>query len=132
MKKLWISLLLAASTSAVFAQKGAVFQFKDKNDTYDFGKVKEGEKVTHTYEFTNTGDQPLQILRVEASCGCTQPDWTKTPVLPGKTGKVSVVFNSEDKVGRTIKEITIQSNAVLPDKNKERYTLFLKGEVIKK
>lgn len=132
MKRLLASLIfIAATTTVTYAQKGALFQFNDKNDTYDFGKVKEGEKVEHVYEFKNIGDQPLQILRVDASCGCTQPDWTKTPVLPGKTGKVSVVFNSADKVGRTIKEITIQSNAVLPDKAKERYTLYLKGEVTK-
>ena len=87
--------------------------------------------MEHVYEFKNIGDQPLQILRVDASCGGTQPDWTKTPILPGRSGKVSVVFNSADPVRRTLKAIPLPSPAVLPDKAKERYTLYLKGEVAK-
>lgn len=133
MKKLMAGLLLvAASAAGAYAQKGAKFEFKDKNDTYDFGTVKEGAKVVHVYEFKNAGDQPLQILRAEASCGCTTPEWTKTPVLPGKTGTIKVTFNTEGKAGPSIKEITIQSNAVQADKSKERYVLTLKGTVTPK
>lgn len=133
MKKVFASLLLiAASAVAVHAQKGAKFEFKDKNDTYDFGTVKEGEKVVHVYEFKNVGDQPLQILRAEAGCGCTTPEWPKTPVMPGKTGTVKVTFNTAGKPGPAIKEVTLKSNAVLADKSKERYTITLKGNVTAK
>jgi len=131
MKKIITSVaLMALSTTFAFAQKGPVFQFKEK-DIYEFGKVKEGAKVEHVFEFTNVGDQPLQIIKVEATCGCTVPDWQpKTPVLPGKTGTIKVIFNTQGNPGLAYKEVTIKSNAVTPDK-KPRYTLVLKGEVTK-
>ena len=130
MKKIMASLfLVAAATLSVHAQKGAKFQFKDKNDTYDFGKVKDGEKVVHVFEFKNVGDQPLQILKAEASCGCTTPEFSPKPVLPGKSGTIKVTFNSAGRVGPAIKDINIQSNAVQDDKSKERYVLTLKGQV---
>ncbi|HET8574278.1 MAG TPA: DUF1573 domain-containing protein [Edaphocola sp.] len=133
MKKLLATLMVTGivSGAALAQQKGAVFQFQDAEATYDFGTVKEGAKVEHDYVFKNVGDQPLQILRVDASCGCTTPEWPKRPIMPGKTEKIKVTFNSAGNVGKTIKEISIQSNAVLPDKNKRRYTLTLKGEVVK-
>jgi hypothetical protein len=133
MRKIMMGIMLvAASAVGAYAQKGAKFEFKDKNDTYDFGTVKDGEKVVHVYEFKNVGDQPLQILKAEASCGCTTPEWTKTPILPGKTGNIKVTFNSEGRVGPAIKDISIQSNAVQTDKAKERYVLTLKGTVTAK
>jgi len=132
MKKLFAGLLFAAvATTAAYAQNGAVFQFKDKDGIYDFGKVKEGATVTHEYEFKNTGNAPLQILRVDASCGCTTPEWPKRPILPGKEASIKVTFTTQGNAGPTYKEISIQSNAVLADKTKARYTLVLKGEVTK-
>ncbi|WP_118950188.1 DUF1573 domain-containing protein [Taibaiella helva] len=125
-------MLVAASTVAVYAQKGAKFEFKDKNDTYDFGTVKEGEKVVHVFEFKNSGDQPLQILKIDAGCGCTTPEWPKTPIMPGKSSSIKVTFNTAGKVGPAYKDVTIKSNAVLDDKSKERYTLILKGSVVAK
>lgn len=133
MKKIFASVLLVAvSAMALHAQKGAKFEFKDKNDTYDFGTAKEGDKVVHVYEFKNVGDQPLQILRAEAGCGCTTPEWPKTPIMPGKTGTVKVTFNTAGKPGPAMKEVTLKSNAVLSDPAKERYTLVLKGNVTAK
>ena len=133
MKKMMTALLLVMITAmAGYAQKGPKFEFKDKNDTYDFGTVKEGEKVVHVYEFKNVGDQPLMILKAEAGCGCTTPEWPKTPVLPGKTGTIKVTFNTAGKVGPAYKDVTIKSNAVLDDKSKDRYTLILKGNVVAK
>jgi hypothetical protein len=133
MKRILASLLLVAVTAiGAYAQKGAQFQFKDKNDTYDFGTVKDGEQVVHIYEFKNTGDQPLMILKAEAGCGCTTPEWPKTPILPGKTGNIKVTFNSTGRVGPVFKDIAIQSNAVQADKSKERYVITLKGTVAAK
>lgn len=133
MKKMMMALLLVmAATVAGYAQKGAKFEFKDKNDTYDFGTVKEGEKVVHVFEFKNSGDQPLMILKVEAGCGCTTPEWPKTPVMPGKSSSIKVTFNTAGKAGPAYKDVTIKSNAVLADKSKERYTLILKGSVTPK
>lgn len=129
-KIIGIFALFAMLAFPAVAQKGAVFQFTE--DQHDFGKVKEGEKVVHAYEFKNAGDQPLMIMKAEANCGCTTVDWTKTPVLPGKSGKVTVTFDSEGRAGKAYKEITIQSNAVLPDPAMGRYRLVMKGEVEKK
>lgn len=130
MKKIFAALLLvSAATFSVHAQKGAKFQFKDKNDTYDFGKVKEGEKVVHVFEFKNVGDEPLRILKAEAGCGCTTPEFSAAPVLPGKSGSIKVTFNSAGRVGPNTKDINIQSNAVQDDKSKERYVITLKGQV---
>lgn len=127
MKKIFASLILVViATIGVHAQ--AKFEFA-AGDSYDFGTVTDGEKVVHVYEFKNVGDQPLMIQRAEAGCSCTTADWTKTPVMPGKTGTVKVTFNSEGKVGPAMKEITIKSNAALPNKNMVRYSVFLKGKV---
>lgn len=133
MKKLLATLFLTGVVSCtLFAQqRGAVFQFQDANATYDFGKVKEGAKVEHDYVFKNVGNLPLQLLKVDASCGCTTPVWPKRPIMPGKSGAIKVTFNSAGNVGKTIKEISILSNAVLPNKNQQRFTITLKGEVVK-
>lgn len=127
MKKIFASLLLVAIT-AIGVHAQAKFEFT-AGDSFDFGTVTDGEKVVHVYEFKNVGDQPLMIQRAEAGCTCTTADWTKTPVMPGKTGTVKVTFNSEGKVGPAMKEITIKSNAALPNKNMVRYSVFLKGKV---
>ncbi|UIR54494.1 DUF1573 domain-containing protein [Sphingobacterium sp. SRCM116780] len=92
---------------------------------YDFGKIKEGEKVTHTFTLTNSGNAPLILSDVKASCGCTQPEFSKNPVLPGKTSDIHVTFNSEGQVGKQQKMITIFSNA-----SNKLATVQLKGEVL--
>lgn len=96
------------------------------NAVYEFGAVKEGEKVEHTYNFTNTGKSPLIISNVSASCGCTTPEYSKHPVNPGEKGSVMVVFDSQNQVGMQQKVITVLSNA-----DPSRAILQLKGEVKK-
>lgn len=77
---------------------------------YDFGKVKDGEKVTHVYKFTNTGKEPLIINSAKGSCGCTVPEWPKDPVAPGGSGEIKVEFNSKGKTGQQSKTVTIMAN----------------------
>lgn len=103
---------------------GAVLEVK--NDSYDFGEVKEGEKVEHEFTFTNTGNEPLIISKVHASCGCTTPEYSKNPIAPGEVGKVKVVFNSDGQMGKQHKVITVTSNAISPNT-----LLHLRGEVKK-
>ncbi|NQD70580.1 DUF1573 domain-containing protein [Sphingobacterium shayense] len=91
---------------------------------FDFGVVKEGEVVEHVYEFTNTGTTPIILGRVSASCGCTTPSYTQTPILPGKQGEVKVSFNSDGQVGKQQKIVTVVSNA-----ENNITTIQLKGEV---
>lgn len=82
--------------------------------SFDFGTVKDGEIVTHSYTFTNTGSVPLVIENATASCGCTVPDWPKKPILPGEEGKINVEFNSTNRPGRANKSVTITANTNPP------------------
>lgn len=100
----------------------AVLEFAE--DSHDFGIVKEGKKVTHEYVFTNTGEAPLIVLQVTASCGCTTPEYSRKPVAPGEKGRIQVVFDSEGQVGRQHKIITVVTNA-----REGVALLHLRGEV---
>ena len=91
----------------------------------DFGEIIQGEKVAHTFSFTNTGNLPLVISDVSATCGCTVPTWPKEPILPGEKGEISVVFDSNGKNGSQMKQVTVLTNAVPSTK-----VLKLKAEVI--
>ena len=97
------------------------------DSVYDFGKVVDGEKVTFSYRFRNTGKRPLVIFSAMASCGCTVPEKPEEPIQPGETGSIKIVFNSQGRVGPTHKQVTVVSNAHpgFPD-------LQLTGEVIAK
>ena len=89
MKKiLFLMTLLVVGVSFAFAQTNADIKF-DKT-THDFGKFSENSPVVScVFTFTNIGDAPLVIHQAVASCGCTVPDYTKEPILPGKTGTIS-------------------------------------------
>ncbi len=91
--------------------------------TYDFGTFPEGKgKVTHVFQFKNDTKGPIILQDVKASCGCTTPKWTKTPVLPGKTGEVEVTYNAKGRPGAFSKTITVTSNQGVT-------RLMIKGEV---
>ncbi|WP_303309607.1 DUF1573 domain-containing protein [Hymenobacter sp. BT730] len=77
---------------------------------FDFGDIKPGAIVKHTFTFTNTGKSPLLIENAIASCGCTTPNWTKDPIAPGGKGTIDVQFNSQGKSGIQNKEISVQGN----------------------
>ena len=94
---------------------------------HDFGKVPEGTMATYEFKFKNTGNQPIVIANAQASCGCTTPDWTKTPVLPGKSGIIKAVYNSAGRPGVFSKTVTVTSNASEGTK-----VLSLKGTVLTK
>jgi hypothetical protein len=83
-------------------------------EVFDYGDIMEGEKVTHVYNFTNTGEEPLIISNAKGSCGCTVPDWPREPIAPGKKGEIKVVFDSKGKgkVGGNpqSKRVTITAN----------------------
>lgn len=112
------------SLSKAAAQLGKV-EFEES--AFDFGQVKEGAQVKHTFVLKNTGDAPVILSKVTASCGCTQPEFSKSPILPGETSDIQVTFNSEGQVGKQQKIITIQSNA-----SNGLTTVQLKGEVLAK
>lgn len=77
---------------------------------YDFGNIKKGDKVNHVYEITNTGKNPLVISEVKPGCGCTAPDFTKEPILPGKKGKITLSFDSSSFDGVVQKSADVYAN----------------------
>ena len=92
---------------------------------FNFGKVAVGEKITHTYSFFNKGKADLQIAQVTPSCGCTTlKDWPKEPISPGKSGVITVEFNSAGFSGNIEKTIQVATNGIPRD-----FYLKLKGEV---
>lgn len=80
-------------------------------DHFNFGKVKEGEKVRHAFQFKNLGESPLMISDAIASCGCTVPSFSKEPILPGSEGVIEVEFNSAGRKGHQSKNVIVISNA---------------------
>lgn len=98
-----------------------------EEDSFDFGTIVEGTQVEHTFVFTNTGDQPLILNQVSASCGCTTPEFSKTPIAPGAEGHVKVLFDSNGQVGQQHKIINVANNGV-----KRVVLLHLRGEVTAK
>ena len=105
------------------AQQGPVMVFEETE--YQFGKINQGEKVTHTFVFNNTGDAPLIINSASGSCGCTVPEWPHEPILPGAKGEVNVIFNSAGKRGPQNKSVTLNTN-----QGDTPIRIYIKGEVI--
>lgn len=99
-----------AATTTANAAAAPVMKFE--KESHDFGKIKQGDKVSYDFKFTNDGKSPLIITDAVASCGCTTPEWPKTPVKPGESGLIKVVFNSAGKTGLQDKQITITANTV--------------------
>lgn len=107
-------------------QKGAHISFE--KEVHDFGEIKESDgKVEYKFIFTNTGDAPLIINRVRASCGCTSPTWTEKPIMPGKTGFVSAVFDPSNRPGKFNKSIFVETNT-----QKGRDILRIVGDVLER
>ncbi|KAA3437987.1 DUF1573 domain-containing protein [Rufibacter hautae] len=79
---------------------------------FDFGEIKAGDVVEHTFKFTNNGTLPLVISNVRTTCGCTATDYPKAPVMPGETASITAKFNSAGKRGQQNKVITVESNAI--------------------
>src|SRR5690606_19264730 len=82
------------STAVASSNTDGIGRMEFDESVYEFGQVKEGEIVEHVFEFKNTGTAPIILSQVSASCGCTTPSYTQTPVLPGKTGEIKVKFDS--------------------------------------
>ena len=116
----------AGAQEAVAGADGSGAVLEVEEEAYDFGTVKEGEKVEHEFTFTNTGSSPLILSNVQASCGCTTPEYSKNPIAPGEQGLVKVVFNSAGQLGKQHKVITVTSNAAT-----RNTLLHLRGEVTK-
>lgn len=95
-----------------------------KETEFDFGKIPQGKPVTHIFEFKNEGDTPLTLTTVQASCGCTTPEWNKDEVKPGATSSIKVGYNAAAE-GSFNKAVTITYNG------NQTTHLIIKGEVWK-
>jgi len=93
---------------------GPLTSINFENPNFDWGKVNDGDKVTHIFKFTNTGKEPLIISDAKGSCGCTVPEWPKEPIAPGAKGEIKVVFDSKGKGSKEgkmdTKKVTITAN----------------------
>lgn len=114
----------STSTAITPEMKANATAIKFEEETFDFGKIKQGEKVTHNFGFTNTGDKPLIITEAHATCGCTVPEPPKEPIKPGEKGVIKVVFNSEGKSGLQDKQVYVSANT-----NPQQTVVHLIGEV---
>ncbi len=95
---------------------------------FDFGTIEEAKgPVSHVFTINNAGNAPLVITRITASCGCTQPEWSKAPIAPGKDGEVKVTYNPKGRPGPFYKTISIYSNAT-----RSSFSLGIKGNVTPK
>jgi Protein of unknown function (DUF1573) len=105
------------------APKSDVAVFAWDSQSHDFGKIKQGTPVTHEFKFTNKGKVPLVITNVQASCGCTTPDWSKAPIPPGQEGFIKATFNAA-AAGAFNKTVTVTANV-----DPGFMQLSIKGEV---
>lgn len=100
----------APEAVAVAAAAGPATSVALSESNFAFGKIKKGEKVEHVYEVTNTGTNPLIISEVKPACGCTVPDYTKEPILPGQKGKITLKFDSASFDGLVTKQAEVYAN----------------------
>jgi hypothetical protein len=125
MKKMIVmALMLVGCLTTAMAQKPAEIKF-DKT-SHNFGTFSEKEpKVTCTFTYTNVGEQPLVVNQAIASCGCTVPEYTKTPVQPGEKGEIKVTYNGAGKFpGHFKKSITVRTNGAV-----EMTRLYIEGDM---
>jgi len=95
-----------------------------KAETIDVGQIPQGTPKAIVFEFKNTGKTAVVITNVQGSCGCTATDYTKEPILPGKSAKVTATYNAANK-GAFTKTVTVTTSGEATPK-----VLTLKGTVI--
>ena len=116
-----VLLMMFAIGSALMAAP----QIHVDNENYDFGEVREGSVVTHVFTLSNTGDEPLVISDVWASCGCTTAALSKKTLAPGEIVELEAILNTAGIQGPTGKTVYVESN----DPDKPRLTLRLIGSI---
>ncbi|MEO8721039.1 MAG: DUF1573 domain-containing protein [Ginsengibacter sp.] len=125
-KKSKTATIKSSSTQVISAgaSESSIENFTLKENEFDFGKIPQGKPVTHLFEFTNTGIEPFALQNVQASCGCTTPEWNKDTVSPGASAIIKVGYNAANE-GTFNKSVTITYNG------NQTKQITIKGEVWK-
>lgn len=105
-----VSLIFAGMASHAQTATEPQADITFEKSTFDFGEIKQGQVVTATFKYKNTGKGPLILSNVATTCGCTVPAWPKEPLGPGKSAEITATFNSTGKMGQQNKVITVFSN----------------------
>lgn len=137
MKKLLLATCILAGSLNVFSQgnaKPTVVETTSPKpaevltvteESFDFGKIPQGKPVHHNFVVKNNGTTPLKLANVQASCGCTTPEWDReTPIPAGGTAEIKVGYNAQAE-GPFTKAITITYNETASK------VITIKGEVWK-
>ncbi len=130
MKKLFTLLLFALIVSAVSGQTSTPVRNQAsetlflKESKYDFGKIQQNRPVTHLFEIINKGKEPIKLDNVQASCGCTTPEWSRDAIQPGTSATIKVGYNAAAE-GPFSKTIAVQYNGG------QTATLVISGTVFK-
>lgn len=101
-------------------------KIKFEHTVYDYDTLVAGEEITHEFRFTNEGDRPLEIKKVEASCGCTEPAYPFVLIAKGEQNSIRMKFNSTGKSGQHEANITVYTN------EPKAHTLILDGYIKEK
>jgi hypothetical protein len=95
-----------------------------KENLHNFGKIPQGRPATYNFDIVNTGKESLRLDNVQASCGCTTPEWSKEPIAPGATATIKVGYNAHAE-GPFTKLVTIFYNG------NQTKTITISGDVYK-
>lgn len=125
MKKFILVIALVIGVEVAVNAQTKPAEFKFEAETHDFGKIPLNKPAVYTFNFTNTGDLPLIISKIETTCGCTVGEYTKTPVKKGEKGFVKVTMTPSGIALPFNKAITVTSNARTTTK-----VLYVKGESV--
>ena len=129
MKKILALLLLAATTLTIAAAGKNKVDVSFDSTVYDFGTVSSASgPVTHRYIMTNDGNEPVVILSVSTTCGCTRPEYPKKPVAPGEKAEIKVNLLPEGQRGEISRNITLRLRSA--SGAKRNITLRITGDVI--
>jgi hypothetical protein len=121
------NLVMNDKTAESSSEKTGMPEFKFEKELHDFGQLVDGEKVSYSFKFTNSGDAPLIISNAKGSCGCTVPNWPRDPIAPGESGTIDVTFNSSGRSGKQNKAVNLTANT-----NPSRKVINITSEVITK
>ncbi|MDR1983777.1 MAG: DUF1573 domain-containing protein [Prevotellaceae bacterium] len=125
LKSILLLTVLSFAITTVKAQTGKI-EFESKSHNFGANIPEKGGNITHRFIFTNTGDAPVTIQDVRASCGCTTPAWTKEPVAPGEQGFVDATYRPAGRPGSFSKNLTITNNG-----DPKMISLTISGVVVK-